>query len=96
MADLAVLLQNLDSKVDGLLGANEDLKQENLRLNQHADELKAALSSSQTAIVALEDEIKMLKMANSVAGVSEKNTEMKLKINELVKEIDKCMALLTD
>lgn len=96
MAELAVLLQNLDEKVDRLLEANNDLKEENTRLNQHTEELKSALASSQTAIVALEDEIKMLKMANSVAGVSDKNTEMKLKINELVKEIDKCMSLLTD
>jgi hypothetical protein len=33
-------------------------------------------------------------MAKSLGGDSEKNTEMKLKINELVREIDKCISLL--
>ena len=40
------------------------------------------------------EKFKMLKMAKSLGGDSEKNTEMKLKINELVREIDKCISLL--
>lgn len=42
----------------------------------------------------LEDQYKNLRIARAVSGDSESNLALKLRINELVREIDKCIALL--
>ena len=41
------------------------------------------------------DKIKMLKLAKNIEGSGEeKNKDLKLMINEMVREIDKCVALI--
>ena len=43
----------------------------------------------------LKEKYKILKMSKKLDGQeTENSTELKLKINEMVKEIDKCIALL--
>jgi phage shock protein A len=66
------------------------------RLQQQEEKVSAmreALEAKDARIAQLEDAQKTLKLAKSLSGAGE-NTEAKLKINELVREIDKCIALL--
>ena len=66
------------------------------KLHQHEEKLTAlreALEAKDARIAQLEEAQKTLKLAKSLSGAGE-NTEAKLKINELVREIDKCIALL--
>ena len=49
----------------------------------------------QNEINQLQEQIKLLKLAKQLEGDSVKDTkEVKLKINEMVREIDKCIALM--
>ena len=51
--------------------------------------------AQQNEITALNDKIKMLKLAKNIEGSGEeKNKDLKLMINEMVREIDKCVALI--
>ncbi|MGF1564092.1 MAG: hypothetical protein ACFCUH_01875 [Flavobacteriales bacterium] len=66
------------------------------RLQQQEEKVSAmheALEAKDARIAQLEEAQKTLKLAKSLSGAGE-NTEAKLKINELVREIDKCIALL--
>ena len=40
----------------------------------------------------LSEQYKVLKLAKSLSGEEVKSTDIKLKINELIREIDKCIA----
>ncbi len=72
------------------LAANEDLKRE----NKHIEGLLAAKDGE---IEELENKIKILKLAQNLSGdESDEKTEIKRKINEYIREIDRCIAMLND
>ena len=70
---------------------NSSLKEQKIQLETKVSELKNTLEQQKAEIENFNEKVKM---AKSLGGDSEKNTEMKLKINELVREIDKCISLL--
>ena len=88
------VLNSIKEKVHLLMSNNSSLKEQNIQLEKKVSELKNTLEEQNAEIENFNEKVKMLKMAKSLGGDSEKNTEMKLKINELVREIDKCISLL--
>jgi len=88
------VLNSIKKKVHTLMSNNSSLKEQNIQLETKVSELKNTLKQQKSEIENFNGKVKMLKMAKSLSGDSEKNTEMKLKINELVREIDKCISLL--
>jgi len=88
------VLNSIKKKVHTLMSNNSSLREQNIQLEAKVFELKNTLNQQKAEIENFNDKVKMLKMAKSLGGDSEKNTEMKLKINELVREIDKCISLL--
>ena len=88
------VLNSIKEKVYLLMSNNSSLKEQNMQLETKVSELKNTLEQRNAEIENFNEKVKMLKMAKSLSGDSEKNTEMKLKINELVREIDKCISLL--
>ena len=88
------VLNSIKEKVHTLMSNNSSLKEQNIQLETKVSELKNTLEEQNAEIENFNEKVKMLKMAKSLGGDSEKNTEMKLKINELVREIDKCISLL--
>lgn len=72
------------------------VKAENATLKVNVTELRSKIDQQQQIIEEMNRKMDVLKMAKSLAGEGEENREVKLKINELVREIDKCMALLND
>jgi len=78
------------------LQKNVDLKkEENKILNEKINSLKNEKDDLQALINQLKEQIKMLKLAKQIDGdeVNE-SKDVKLMINEMVREIDKCIALL--
>ena len=66
-------------------------------LNAEVAALKNDLAGKDAEIAGLSEKNKIVKLARSLAGDAEggeKSTELKLKINELLREVDKCTALL--
>tara|TARA_B100000965_G_C19467144_1_gene702419 strand:+ start:327 stop:620 length:294 start_codon:yes stop_codon:yes gene_type:complete len=78
------------------LQKNVDLKkEENKILNEKIDSLKNEKDDLQALINQLKEQIKMLKLAKQIDGDEVKESkDVKLMINEMVREIDKCIALL--
>jgi predicted nucleic acid-binding Zn-ribbon protein len=101
MSDLNPAVAGVKTKIEALISFCEQLKSEknqllgqNEKLQQELDGLKSGSSSQEQEIDGLKEKIKVLKMAGSLAGNDEKSSDAKLKINELLREIDKCIALL--
>ena len=68
-------------------------EQHQLTLN-HIEELSKELELRNEAIKQLEDKNKILKLSTSIQSEQGDNKAARKKINELVREIDKCIALL--
>lgn len=87
-------LNLLNKKLDELLSRYKDLRIQNGVLNKENGELKERLSESEERIKILENRYERVKISGALLGSGENAVEAKRKINELVREIDRCVALL--
>lgn len=94
MSTVADQLDSVLHKTARLIELCNALQEENDLLKQENDAVKAALTSSRTKNTELEEKLRVLKLAKSLEGTSEKSLDIKQKINEFVREIDKCVVLL--
>ena len=86
--EIRTFVENLQKKNNNVNLKNADLENE---LSQLKEDKKNLLNE----ITSLNDKIKMLKLAKNMEGSGEeKNKDLKLMINEMVREIDKCVALI--
>tara|TARA_B100000925_G_C21835607_1_gene399147 strand:+ start:276 stop:569 length:294 start_codon:yes stop_codon:yes gene_type:complete len=70
-------------------------REENYKLNTINDSLKNEKIDLISKINNLKDEIKMLKLTKQIINdETNKNKDIKLMINEMVREIDKCIGLM--
>jgi hypothetical protein len=93
MEDLSVILHGLEYKTIQLIKKLEETKKENIEIKEKIIVLQKSEEENKLKIKYLEDKNKIIKIANSVEG-PENKTKAKLKINELLREVDRCLALL--
>ncbi|WP_428742871.1 hypothetical protein [Tenacibaculum sp.] len=84
----------LEDKLKNLLTNYEFLKEENQVLLQNNAELQILLQKKEKQLEEKQKEYHLLKVAKTIEGSDESTRETKLKINALVREIDKCISLL--
>jgi len=76
------------------LNRYNDLKAVNRELGIKNEELGSLLKEHEEKIKKTETEFERLKLSGALLGGGENVTEAKKKITELVREIDRCVALL--
>lgn len=89
-----VLLKEFKGKLDKLINIHLRMKQEKQLLTDEQSQLNEQvrlLTLRNEELVKKQEE---LKFAKSLLGADEDPHEAKLKINRIVREIDKCIALL--
>ncbi len=91
---MKTIINNIGLKVGKLIEKANQLKAEKKRLQQDNDTLDAQLQEKKKQIVALQDKVKLMNISKSVDVSKQEVKETRLKINEYVREIDKCIALL--
>ena len=94
MAAVADQINNVMQKTARLIELCCALQEENKLLKAENQQQKQALDSAKNTHLELDEKIRVLKLAKSIEGTSEKTLDIKQKINEFVREIDKCVALL--
>lgn len=90
--DLVLIRQFVEKqqqKQQQLLAENNEMKEKMQRLQAKNQELQQQLE-------VLESQKKILKIAKGLENDPKAKQEAKLKVNEFIKEIDKCIALLQD
>lgn len=86
MNDLTLTITDLKTKVEKLVNLHQQLKKDNDQLNKTIEEQKITIENLQK---------NNLEIVNNKSEEQNKLvTDTKLKINELVQEIDNCIALL--
>ena len=96
MSSIEDIVDSLENKISKLLHKLELLKHDNLKLNEELEVSKQISSSQKTKILAWEEKYEALKMANTILGSDDNKRETKLKINALIRDIDHCIAQLSD
>lgn len=93
MHDLKLLLSGIEYKLNKLINNNNKLITHNKILIEEKKEYEQIIEKQKNIIKELEEKIKVLKIAKSLDDSS--NTyEQKVKINEMLREVDKCIGLL--
>lgn len=94
MSSVSEQLDSVFLKTAQLIELCRALQEENNLLRRENQETKTALVDLRVQQTDLDEKLRVLKLAKSIEGTNEKTLDIKQKINEFVREIDKCVALL--
>ena len=90
------LISNIEKKLFNLLSSYENLKDKNLKLEDENIKLISKIEDNSQTINSLKDKIKIMSISKSVDVSKNDIKQTKLKINEYIREIDKCIAQLNN
>ncbi len=96
MSNIIEVANLLDDKLERLLETFTFLKEENEFLHQKLTNLGTQLSEKDQQLKEKEETYQLLKIAKTIEGSKENRRETKLKINALIRDIDKCIVQLSE
>jgi len=96
MSEIVEIIDTLESRLKKLLHKIDQLEQTSSELNQQLNKATTVIQNQSNEIDTLKKQYETLKMTNSLLGSDENKRETKLKINSLIREIDYCIAQLSD
>ncbi len=96
MSELSKVIDSLEVKFFKLSKKIENLEQLNESLSKELREIKQTTRHENEKINSLKNELESLRITNSLLGSEEYKKETKLKINSLIREIDYCIAQLSE
>jgi chromosome segregation ATPase len=88
-------LAGLERKVQMLLTEHKNLKEELKSLKSENQDLKAAIRARDEQITGFHNQLKITKLVDSLHPEDGSVSEMKKKVDEYIREIDKCIAHLS-
>ena len=86
--------KQLNSKIDELITSYNILKAKNTELFTLNEELKRTLQAREEEMKELGKKYDRIKLTGAILGDEENASEAKRRISDLMREIDKCIALL--
>ena len=88
------IVNNIEVKLVKLIANYQQISKERLILKQENEDFVANLKLKEIEILSLQEKVKLMNISKSVDVSKQEAKETRLKINEYVREIDKCIALL--
>jgi chromosome segregation ATPase len=96
MSEIREIVNSLEVKFHLLFNKLEALQQTNQELLAKLSQSEKILQKQDKEIIALKSNYESLRITNSLLGSDEYKKDTKLKINSLIREIDYCIAQLSD
>jgi chromosome segregation ATPase len=96
MSKIEEVVDGLENKISKVLHKQDVLKQTNAKLSEELEQHQQKILQYQEEISTWAEKYDTLKMANSMLGSDENKRETKLKINTLIRDIDHCIAQLSE
>lgn len=90
------MLESLKSQIEKLIAAYENERNENVSLREQAEKDKQEIITLKAQIIELNKQIDSLRLTAAFSGTSTKDTGAKEKVERLIREIDKCIALMEE
>jgi len=94
--DLLLRLETLEAKALKLALAHKELSVSYKELQSENLRLKNQILQKEEEVRNFQNQEKISKIVTSIADDTYRKTELKLKINEYIKEIDKCIAFIKE
>ena len=95
MADLEKHLKRIQDKLQQVLKDYAALQKENLRLKEELDKNRSQSFAHQQNVEDLKQQVEVLKISSGNWEEGDKK-EFEKRINSYIKEIDRCIALLSE
>ncbi len=96
MSSITQVVNSVENKLKMLLENYNFLKEENELLYKKIATLEAQVAKEKQLYGEVEKQYQLLKIAKTIEGSKEDTRETKLKINALIREIDACIAQLSE
>jgi chromosome segregation ATPase len=96
MSEIVEIIDSLEGRLQKLLKKIDNLEQNSSILKQEIQKSTNIIQNQSKEIDTLKKQYDLLKITNSLLGSEENKRETKLKINSLIREIDYCIAQLSD
>lgn len=96
MSELVEIIASLENKIGRLLHKLEHLHQANAELKEALLLAQKENHLKQDVVLEWEEKYNSLQIASTVLGSNTSKTEAKLKINTLIRELDVCIAKLSE
>lgn len=88
------ILEGIRERINSVKIRLQEQKDENHQLKQKAEDLQQVVQQKQSKIDELEQKNQQLMLVKSIMADSEDSHDARIRINRIVREIDKCIALL--
>ena len=96
MSKTESIIRSLELKFDKILKKFDQLENDNLILKKELDLLRQKKSDLDIKLKNRESDLEALKIASSMLGSNDDKRASKLKINALIRDINDCIASLSD
>ncbi len=96
MSKIEDIVDSLENKISKVLHKQEVLLQTNAKLSEDLDNYQQKIIQQQEELSSWIEKYQSLKIANSMLGSDENKRDTKLKINTLIRDIDHCIAQLSE
>jgi len=88
------IIESLKDKINTVISLYEKNKNQKEKLKSEKNDLSEQLKIKEKEIEKLRNKYETLKIVKTVLASSEDANDAKIKVNRIVREIDKCIALL--
>ncbi|WP_281228255.1 hypothetical protein [Flavobacterium aquiphilum] len=96
MSVIAEIIDTLENKIGKLFLKIKSLEQNNQELQIELKNAALLIQNQSKEIETLKTQLETLKIANTLLGSDDNKRDTKLKINSIIREIDYCIAQLSD
>ena len=96
MSVIVEIIDTLENKIEKLFIKINSLEKSNQDLKIELTKAAHIIQTQSQEIDALKSQYETLKIANALLGSDDNKRDTKLKINSLIREIDYCIAQLSD
>jgi len=96
MSEIAEIVDTLENRLSKLFTKLDNLERTSKELQQELQRSATIIQNQSREIETLKGKYDTLKMTNSLLGSDDNKRDTKLKINSLIREIDYCIAQLSD
>jgi translation initiation factor 2 alpha subunit (eIF-2alpha) len=96
MSEIREIVNSLEDRFQKLFNKMESMQRTNQEMLLKLGESERIIQKQQQEITSLQTNFDSIKITNSLLGSDEYKRDTKLKINSLIREIDYCIAQLSD
>ena len=96
MSEIVEIIDTIEFKIQKLVQKMDSLEEKNQLLQTELNNSMILNQKTKADFENLQKDFESLKMANSLLGSEDYKKDTKLKINSLIREIDYCIAQLSD